>query len=100
MAACSHRMEVMMKKAFVFLLVVQSAFADLPLSLEGIAPDAQQFKFGATLSYYNHSGATCTMTHPPICTPRTTPSSKSQAACTKGATTATCSIAAPALPMA
>lgn len=45
-----------MKKILFFLLVVQSAFADLPLSLKGIAPDAQQFKFGATLSYYNHSG--------------------------------------------
>lgn len=32
------------------------AYADLPLSLEGIAPEQNRFKFGLSLSHYNQSG--------------------------------------------
>lgn len=49
-----------MKKAFtigILTLAVwcRTAQADLPLSLEGIAPEAQRVKIGASLTYYNSS---------------------------------------------
>lgn len=37
------------------LLISTIAKADLPLSLEGISPEAKRFKLGITLSYYNQN---------------------------------------------
>ena len=45
------------KNGFVlpFLLLAANAHADLPLSLEGIAPTQNRLKIGASLTYYNSS---------------------------------------------
>ena len=45
------------KNGFVlpFLLLAANAHADLPLSLEGIAPTQNRLKVGASLTYYNSS---------------------------------------------
>ena len=41
-----------------FALLALPAQADLPLSLEGIAPEQNGFKFGLSLSHYNQSSTT------------------------------------------
>lgn len=38
-----------------FILLAVNAYADLPLSLEDIAPKQNRFKIGASLTYYNNS---------------------------------------------
>ena len=60
--------------AFPFFLLAADVYADLPLSLENIAPKQNHLKIGASLTYFNSSsdvyrqGASTRFLTPDACT--------------------------------